>query len=170
MFPELENTCAPNTSNWATFASGARAGTKMVAGSPTAAANPASDEAAFPVEAQVMRAAFFSIAFTTPNALARSLNDAVGLRPSSFTQHRATPNSKPAVLHRRVASIQPARCGRAVASSTGSRADSARWSDRYSQQALRQSFLFLRLRSRRAHRECRRHTRRPGSSSRPPLR
>src|ERR1035441_3221535 len=84
-------------SNWATLASGARAGTKMVAGIPAAAENPAREEAALPVEAQVIRDAFFSNAFTTPIALARSLNEAVGLRPSSFTQQRATPNS-PATL------------------------------------------------------------------------
>ena len=46
-----------------------------------------------PVEAQVMLSAPFSSALTTPIALARSLKEAVGLRPSSFTNRRATPNS-----------------------------------------------------------------------------
>ena len=45
---------APNISNWATFGSGARSGTKMNARSPTDAAMPASDEAAFPVDAHAM--------------------------------------------------------------------------------------------------------------------
>jgi hypothetical protein len=93
-------------SNWATLASGARAGTKIVAGIPAAAAKPAKEDAALPVEAQVIRDAFFSNAFTTPIALARSLNDAVGLRPSSLTQQRATPNST-ATLGASYSGVQP---------------------------------------------------------------
>ena len=52
--PRTRNTVAPNISNWATFGSGARSGTKMKAGSPTDAAMPASDDAALPVDAHAM--------------------------------------------------------------------------------------------------------------------
>src|SRR5262245_64118968 len=50
-------------------------------GSPTAAAAPASDEAALPVDAQATTDALRSSARATPTALARSLNEAVGFRP-----------------------------------------------------------------------------------------
>src|SRR5271166_3707141 len=108
-------------SNWATLASGARAGTKIVAGIPAAAENPASEDAALPVDAQVIRDAWFSKAFTTPIALARSLNDAVGLRPSSFIQQRATPNSA-ATLGASYNGVQPTwRCGISAGFVTGSK-------------------------------------------------
>src|SRR5208283_1188909 len=105
----------------ATFAWGARAGTKIVAGIPAAAANPAREEAALPVEAQAICAAFFSTAFTTPTALARSLKDAVGLRPSSLTQQRATPNS-PARRGVSYKGVQPTcKCGIDSGAATGSK-------------------------------------------------
>src|SRR5438876_12238315 len=77
-------TVAPNTSSCAIFGSGAFSGTKINAGKPTAAAKHASEEAALPVEAQAIVFAWNSVAFITPTELARSLNDALGLRPSSL--------------------------------------------------------------------------------------
>ena len=77
--------------SWATFGSGAVFGTKMIERRPTLAAAPASDEAAFPVDAQATTLALRARARATPTALARSLNDAVGFRPSSFRRSPATP-------------------------------------------------------------------------------
>src|SRR5271169_6555797 len=84
-------TVAPNTSNCAIFGSGAFSGTKITAGNPTAAAKHASDEAALPVDAAAMVLAWYSVAFITPTELARSLNDALGLRPSSLIYRSRTP-------------------------------------------------------------------------------
>ena len=58
---------------------------------PVAAAIPARAAAALPVLAVVMISAPRSAAFMTAMALARSLKEAVGLRPSSFTHTCATP-------------------------------------------------------------------------------
>src|SRR5258708_3424701 len=77
-------TVAPNTSSCAIFGSGAFSGTKITDGSPTAAAKHASDDAALPVEAAAIVLAWNSMAFITPTELARSLNDALGFRPSSL--------------------------------------------------------------------------------------
>ena len=71
--------------------SGANSGTKMTHGSPTLAAAPARDVAALPVEAQATTFARRERARATPTALARSLKEAVGFRPSSFTSSRRTP-------------------------------------------------------------------------------
>ena len=51
---------------------------------PAAAAFPAREEAALPVEEQAMTSAPASRAFATAMALARSFNEAVGLMPSSL--------------------------------------------------------------------------------------
>jgi hypothetical protein len=56
----------------------------MILRNPTAADSPASDDAAFPVDAQEMVLNPNSCAFNTPTELARSLNELVGFRPSSF--------------------------------------------------------------------------------------
>src|SRR5687768_4542070 len=63
----------------------------MTAWSPTLAAAPARDEAALPVEAQATTRARAARARVTPTTLARSLNDAVGFRPSSLTSSVRTP-------------------------------------------------------------------------------
>src|SRR6058998_3213312 len=84
-------TRAPKIRSWATFGSGAVLGTKITDRRPTLAAAPASDEAAFPVDAQATTRAFLARARATPTALARSLNDAVGLRDSSFRRSRRSP-------------------------------------------------------------------------------
>jgi hypothetical protein len=52
--------------------------------SPTAADNPARDDAAFPVDAQAIVVKPNSCAFKTPTELARSLKELVGFLPSSF--------------------------------------------------------------------------------------
>ena len=84
-------TRAPKMRSCATLGSGANSGTKMTQGSPTFAAAPASDVAALPVEAQATTFARRERARATPTALARSLKEAVGFRPSSFTSSRRTP-------------------------------------------------------------------------------
>ena len=74
-------------SSCATLAGGAVRGAKMIAFCPTAADIPASAAPALPVEAVTTTSAPIWRARATSTALARSLNEAVGLRPSSFT-HR----------------------------------------------------------------------------------
>ena len=61
--------------------SGANWGTKITALRPRAAAAPASEEAALPVDAQATMRARRAAARATPTALARSLNEAAGWRP-----------------------------------------------------------------------------------------
>ena len=78
-------TLAPKVISWATFPLGARSGTKMKVRSPAAAALPARELAALPVEEQAMILASASRALATAMALARSFKDAVGFWPSSFT-------------------------------------------------------------------------------------
>ena len=65
----------------------------MWASMPTLAAAPASEEAAFPVEEQVMTDAPASIAFATPTVEARSLSEAVGFTPSSLMSSSRSPRS-----------------------------------------------------------------------------
>src|ERR1041384_6266945 len=68
----------------ATLAAGADDGTKMTERIETLAHIPASALPALPDEAVVMTGACASVALTTASALGRSLNEAVGLRPSSL--------------------------------------------------------------------------------------
>ena len=75
----------------ATFASGANSGTKMNAVKPSWAANPASDEAALPVEAQHTVWNPSCLAFTAATEEARSLNEPVGFRPSSLIHSSRRP-------------------------------------------------------------------------------
>ena len=82
------NTCAPCIINCAILAFGAVSGTKITVEIPTDAASPANDDAAFPVDAQVMTVLPSSLALTIANALARSFKEAVGLRPSSLMKSR----------------------------------------------------------------------------------
>src|SRR5687768_4673654 len=84
-------TRAPKIISCATLGSGAKSGTKMTACRPTLAAAPASEEAALPVDAQATTRARAAMARVTPTTLARSLKDAVGLRPSSLTRSVRTP-------------------------------------------------------------------------------
>src|SRR5512140_1466291 len=60
---------------------------------PTAADIPAKAAPAFPVEAVTMISALISLARATTMALARSLNEAVGFRPSSLTHKWSRPSS-----------------------------------------------------------------------------
>ena len=60
---------------------------------PASAAKPASDEAALPVEEQVISFRPSHRARVTPTELARSLKEAVGLRPSSLTKKAPRPSS-----------------------------------------------------------------------------
>ena len=78
-------------SNCVTLGSGARSGTKMTLFKPMLAAIPAQEEAALPVLAQAMMDRRFSCALTTPTELARSFNEPVALRPSSFRKSFAMP-------------------------------------------------------------------------------
>ena len=78
-------TVLPNTNSCAIFAGGADCGTKMTLRCPTLAHRPDKAAAALPVLAVVMISALRSRPFTTAIALARSLNEAVGRRPSSLT-------------------------------------------------------------------------------------
>jgi len=57
----------------------------MIVSSGVAAANPAKELAALPVDAAVTTRLFFSCALITTMELARSLYEAVGFCPSSFT-------------------------------------------------------------------------------------
>src|SRR5659263_564282 len=91
--PSTRKTFAPYTRSWATFASGAEAGTKMKAFIPASAAKPASDEAALPVEEHVISFRPSHRARRTTTELARSLNEAVGFRPSSLTRSAPRPSS-----------------------------------------------------------------------------
>ncbi len=77
-------TFEPNMRSWAIFARGADAGTNMTFFCPMDAQSPLSAAAAFPVLAVVTTRALASRALTTAIALALSLKDAVGNRPSSF--------------------------------------------------------------------------------------
>ena len=92
--PRTRKTRAPKTRSCATFGSGANSGTKITQGRETLAAAPASEVAALPVEAQATTFARRERARATPTALARSLNDAVGLRPSSLTSSLRTPGPR----------------------------------------------------------------------------
>ena len=113
-------TVAPKISNCVTFGSGARCGTKIKLRSPTAADIPASDDAALPVEAQAIVLNPNSSAFITPTELARSLNEFVGLRPSSFKNNFKIPMA----FARRGTSytgVQPTcKCGNEMSGETGS--------------------------------------------------
>src|SRR5687768_14320780 len=138
-------TRAPNTISCATFGSGANSGTKMTAVRPTAAAAPASDEAALPVDAQATTRARAAMARVTPTALARSLNDAVGFRPSSLTRSDPTP-AHAARRGALVTGVQPTGSG-----GVGPRADTGS-SSRYRQMSFARDFNARRLRERRAAR------------------
>ena len=85
-------TVEPKASSWAILAAGAFSGTKMTLAWPTLAHRPLSAAAALPVLAVVMMGALRSWALTTAMALARSLNEALGLRPSSFTHTWCKPS------------------------------------------------------------------------------
>ena len=92
-------TVAPKVISWATFPLGALLGTKIYVCIPAAAALPAREEAALPVEEQAMTFAPASVALATAMELARSLREAVGFTPSSFTYRWAMPScsaSRPA--------------------------------------------------------------------------
>ena len=73
------------------MASGADAGMKITLSRSTLAAIPANAAAALPVLAVVTTSAPHSSALATAIAEARSLSEAVGWRPSSFTHTRLTP-------------------------------------------------------------------------------
>src|SRR4051812_35908400 len=90
----------------ATLASGACAGTKMYAFNPRLAANPAHDEAAFPVDEQVMVSKPSSTALVAPTHELRSLKLPVGRRPSSFTKKLAMPQ-RLATLGNSIMGVQP---------------------------------------------------------------
>src|SRR3954471_11499444 len=75
----------------ATLASGACAGTKMYALRPRLAAKPAHDDAAFPVDEQVMVSKPSSTALVVPMHDERSLKLPVGKRPSSLMKKLAMP-------------------------------------------------------------------------------
>ena len=77
-------TMAPNTNSWAIFATGEVSGIKMIVFNPSAAVRHESDEAAFPVEAQVMIFSPLSRALATAMAPGLSLREALGFRPSSL--------------------------------------------------------------------------------------
>ncbi len=67
-------------------------------GSPTDAAQPAQDDAALPVEEQLMVAAPASSAIAVATADARSLSEAVGLTPSSLMNTPESPISCASLL------------------------------------------------------------------------
>ena len=75
--PFTEMTLAPKIISWA-LPLGAREGTKIYVLRPAAAALPAREEAALPVEEQAMVLAPASYALATAMALARSFREAVG--------------------------------------------------------------------------------------------
>ena len=77
-------TTAPKTSSCATLAAGAVSGTKITVFMSRLAVRQAREEAALPVEAVVITFSFSSSARAVTTALARSLKEALGLRPSSF--------------------------------------------------------------------------------------
>ena len=77
-------TVAPKFKSWATLPLGARSGTKIKVLSPAAAALPARDYAALPVDEQAIVSAPASTAFATAIADALSFKLAVGFTPSSL--------------------------------------------------------------------------------------
>jgi hypothetical protein len=77
----------------ASLASGVAAGTKITASTRVPAAMVASADAALPVEATARVDVPVASAHATTMADARSLNDAEGSRPSSFSQIRRWPRS-----------------------------------------------------------------------------
>src|SRR5690349_18104332 len=92
----------------------------MTARRPREAAAPAREEAALPVEAQATTRARRAAARDTPTALARSLKDAVGLRPSSLTSSSRTP-AQAASLGADRMGVQPTwAAGRGAPAGTGS--------------------------------------------------
>ena len=86
-------TVAPNIISCATLPLGARDGTKIKVESPAAAALPARELAALPVEEQAMVVFPASHALTTAMAEARSFRDAVGFCPSSLIHSSRMPSS-----------------------------------------------------------------------------
>ena len=90
--PLTEITFAPKVISCATLPLGARSGTKMKVLRPAAAALPARELAALPVDEQAMIFAPASPALATAMADARSLSDAVGFCPSSLTQSFLRPS------------------------------------------------------------------------------
>ena len=87
---------------------------------PTLAAAPASEEAALPVEAQATTRARRASARATPTTLARSLKEAVGLRPSSFRTSERTP-AQSARRRESRSGVQPGSMGGSLAAAgTGS--------------------------------------------------
>ena len=87
---------------------------------PAAAALPASELAALPVEEQAMVFAPASMALATAMALARSFKEAVGFWPSSFTHSFLMPSNS-ASFGSSYRGLQPTRSGvSGVVSSTGS--------------------------------------------------
>ena len=86
---------------------------------PDRAPNAAAEAAVFPVEAQMNECAPSSMALAAATASPRSLNEPVGLHPSSFNQTSATPSrrsSDPA----RTSGVSPSPIVRfGVASPTG---------------------------------------------------
>jgi len=92
----------------------------MTALSPTLAAAPASDEAALPVEAQATTRARRASARATPTTLARSLNEPVGLRLSSFSRSDRTPTQSARRADSRIGVQPTTAAGRRAPAGTGS--------------------------------------------------
>ena len=93
--PRTASTRAPKTSSWAILAGGAFSGTKITHGMPTLAARQAIELPALPVLAPAMTLAPFSRALTSATAPARSLNEALGLSPSSLIYRCLSPTEAP---------------------------------------------------------------------------
>src|SRR5580698_6950835 len=98
---------APKRLNQSNLVSETCAGTKAWHGNPQFAANPASEIAAFPADAQYTSLAPDSIASAIPTAVARSFRHLVGLRVSSLIRTRARP-SRSAILGAETKGVPPA--------------------------------------------------------------
>ena len=77
------------------MAAGAVSGTKIIVFISRLPVRQASEEAALPVEAQVITFSLISSARAVTTALALSLKEALGLRPSSLIYRLGTPHSAP---------------------------------------------------------------------------
>ncbi len=102
------------------MAGGASAGTKMTHGTPTRAAMQAIELPALPVEAPATTSAPSSRARVTATALARSLNEALGFRPSSLSSRFSSPAVRPSRLARNSGVAPMRRLGASDRSLTGS--------------------------------------------------
>ena len=93
-FPSIVTTRAPYAIAWLIFPGATLpCGTSTTVSRPVAAPNAAADALVFPVDAHSSLVIPRSIAFATATTIPRSLNEPVGLQPSSLKYSAPTPSS-----------------------------------------------------------------------------